>query len=463
VKNATATSTVDVIAGPQVTASGTVSFDGGDGPLPLDSSLTLSDTSSTNLASATVSIGTGFISGDTLSFADTTAIHSSYDATTGVLTLTGSDTVLNYQAALDSITYSFTANGDPTGGGTHLTRTINWVVNDSSANSNTATTGLDTVHVAPTVTPSITTAEFGIGGSAVAINSGLTVADPDSGGTLASATVTITGGYIPGEDALSFVNNGISEGNIGVSSNANGQLVLTSPGATATLTQWDAALDAVTFDTTSTTPGSRNIGWTVSDNVSTSTQAASTLDVSVGPQISAGATATFTAGGTAQLLDSGLSVTDPLSAPLTSATVTIAGAISGDTLSFTANPTNDGDITLSGGTGSQLVLTSASGTATLTQWDAALDSITYSFTTNADPTVGGAQPTRTIDWVVSDGTHTSPTATSTLDLVHAAPVVTAGVSATFLARLRGFALENADFEIFYTAKYLIYKDRRLQF
>jgi hypothetical protein len=32
-----------------------------------------------------------------------------------------------------------------------------------------------------------------------------------------------------------------------------------------------------------------------------------------------------------------------------------------------------------------------------------------------------------------------------------------------LARLRGFAVEKADFEIFWTAKYLIYKGRRLQF
>jgi predicted NBD/HSP70 family sugar kinase len=32
-----------------------------------------------------------------------------------------------------------------------------------------------------------------------------------------------------------------------------------------------------------------------------------------------------------------------------------------------------------------------------------------------------------------------------------------------LARLRGFAVEKLDFEIFWTAKYLIYKGRRLQF
>ena len=445
VKNASAASTVNVVSGPQVTASGTVTFNGGDVPQPLDSTLTLADAANANLASATVSIGAGFIAGDLLNFADTTHIHGSYNAGNGVLTLTGSDTVADYQAALDSITYSFTANGDPTGGGSHTTRTIDWSVNDGVANSNTATTGLDTVHVAPTVMPSGNTGEFGIGGSAVPIDSGVTVADPDSGGTLASATVSIGFGYVAGEDMLGFVNNGTSEGNIGVSSNSGNTLVLTSPGDTATLAEWNAALEAVTFTTTSATVGNRDIGWTVSDNVSTSARADSSIGVVLGPQISAGATATYTAGGTAQPLDPGLTVTDPVSATLDSATVTIAGAISGDTLSFTANSATEGDITLSGSsTSSQLVLTSAAG-ATWTQWEAALDSISYSFNSpsHADPTVGGAQPTRTIDWVVNDGTHSSATATSTLDLVHAAPVVTAGASATFQGGGAPVLLDNA--------------------
>jgi large repetitive protein len=433
VKNASATSTLNVVSGPQVTAAGTVTFNGGDGPLALDPTLAIVDASNMNIASATVTIG-GFISGDTLNFVDTADITGSYDAIHGVETLTGHNaSVAEFTSALDSITYSFTTNGDPTGGGAHLTRTISWAVNDGVANSNTATTGLDTVHVPPTVIPSGTAAAFGIGGSGVPLDAHLTVTDPDSGNTLASATVTIGAGFIAGEDTLSFVNNG-TEGNIGVVSNIGGTLVLGSPGDTATLAQWDAALEAVTFTTTSAATGSRTIDWTVSDNVSTSTQASSTLDVVLGPQVLAGATATYMAGGTPQVLDGALSVADPVSTTLASATVTIAGAVSGDTLNFIADASTEGNIAIdtADSTSSHLVLTSAGGSATLMQWQAALDSITYSFTANTDPTVGGAQPSRTIDWVVNDGTHTSATATSTLDLVHAAPVVTAGVNATFL-------------------------------
>ena len=53
--------------------------------------------------------------------------------------------------------------------------------------------------------------------------------------------------------------------------------------------------------------------------------------------------------------------------------------------------------------------------------------MTYSFTpSNGDPTDGGSDTSRTIDWTVNDGTLTSTTATSALDTVHVAPVATAG-------------------------------------
>ena len=45
-------------------------------------------------------------------------------------------------------------------------------------------------------------------------------------------------------------------------------------------------------------------------------------------------------------------------------------------------------------------------------------------------TTSTSATTRTIDWTVSDGVVTSPTATSTVD-VHVAPTVTAGATVTF--------------------------------
>src|SRR5207253_2812742 len=94
----------------------------------LDSGLTLTDSDSPNLASATVSIS-GFVAGDTLNFTGQNGISGSYDSGTGVLTLTGSSTVASYQTALRSITFSSTSD-NPTAFGTDTSRTISWTAND---------------------------------------------------------------------------------------------------------------------------------------------------------------------------------------------------------------------------------------------------------------------------------------------------------------------------------------------
>ena len=62
---------------------------------------TASDVDNANLAGATVRITANYQNGqDVLSFANTATITGSWNAATGTLTLTGSDTVANYQAAL---------------------------------------------------------------------------------------------------------------------------------------------------------------------------------------------------------------------------------------------------------------------------------------------------------------------------------------------------------------------------
>jgi hypothetical protein len=149
----------------------TATFTGGGAAVTLDGALTVSDPDSGGtLKGATVSIGAGFISGDTLNFTNQNSITGSYNSGTGVLTLSGTTTLANYQTALDSITYSFTpGNGDRTGGGGDTARTIDWVVNDGPANSTTATSTLETMHVAPTVTAGAT-ATYTAGGAAVTLD-----------------------------------------------------------------------------------------------------------------------------------------------------------------------------------------------------------------------------------------------------------------------------------------------------
>ena len=70
-----------------------------------------------------------FMGRDSLNFANQHGISGSYNAATGILTLSGPATLANYQAALDSITYS-SSLADPSKGGTDAARTVTFSTND---------------------------------------------------------------------------------------------------------------------------------------------------------------------------------------------------------------------------------------------------------------------------------------------------------------------------------------------
>ena len=117
---------------PVLSASGGTTAHTENVPVVVDSGITVTDTDDTNMASGTVTVGTGYTAGqDVLAFTNQNGITGSWSAPT--MTLTGSATKANWQTALRSITYNNTSNTPNTGN-----RTINFVVNDGSFNSNTA-------------------------------------------------------------------------------------------------------------------------------------------------------------------------------------------------------------------------------------------------------------------------------------------------------------------------------------
>ena len=207
----------------------------------VDGALTVSDPDSGgNLAGASVQIGSGFANGDVLHFTNTTHITGSFNGS-GLLTLTGTDTVADYQTALDSITFSSTGNA--TG-----VRTIDWSVTDGSTSngtSPTATSTVDSVFV-PQINAGTPTPTFNGGDPAVMLDSRLQLSDGGST-TLAGATVTITSGGVSG-DVLSF-NNGTDTETFGdggkiTASYVAGVLSLTG---TASLADYQTALHQVQF------------------------------------------------------------------------------------------------------------------------------------------------------------------------------------------------------------------------
>jgi hypothetical protein len=107
-------------------------------PELLDNTIGVSDADDTTLRSAKVSISANFESGDVLHFVDTANIDGEYNAATGELTLTGEATLAEYRAALESITFSTTSNDTDT-------RTISYVVNDGTDDSNIATATMSVV------------------------------------------------------------------------------------------------------------------------------------------------------------------------------------------------------------------------------------------------------------------------------------------------------------------------------
>ena len=83
------------------------------GQVTVDPGLSVTDIDSSQLTGATVAIGSGFVVGDDdLHFSNQNGISHTYNTGTGVLTLTGTASVADYQTALRSVAFS-TDSDDP--------------------------------------------------------------------------------------------------------------------------------------------------------------------------------------------------------------------------------------------------------------------------------------------------------------------------------------------------------------
>jgi hypothetical protein len=142
---------VDVQGSPPVLSGGgnTVSYRSTGSAVAVDTGLAVTDTSATTLAGATVTISSGPLPDDTLSFTSLYGITGSYNSTTGALALSGLATLTEYDVVLDSVTFSSTAV-DATNGGIDNSRTISWSVN---ADQSSSTAVISTIDVYPSAPP----------------------------------------------------------------------------------------------------------------------------------------------------------------------------------------------------------------------------------------------------------------------------------------------------------------------
>ncbi|HEX2084288.1 MAG TPA: Ig-like domain-containing protein [Solirubrobacteraceae bacterium] len=386
------------------TSDGSTSYTEGDTATAVDSGVTVADVDDTSLEGAEVRIGAGFESGDALTFVDQNGITGVYNTGTGVLALTGTATLADYETALRSIAYSH-AGDNPA-----ASKTVEFVVDDGDDDSAAATKDLAVTGVndGPDVDTSDTALAYTEGDGAVAVDSGVTATDVDSA-SLAGATVAITTGFDGTQDELAFTDQ---SGITGAYDDSTGTLTLSG---SASVADYEAALRSVTYENVSGDPtASRTVTFTVDDGGATDS---ATRDIAItalsatAPVVttSAGST-TYTIGGAAAVVDGALTVTDADDANLEGAVVTIATGFESGADNLTFVDQNGISGVYAAGTG---VLT-LTGSATVANYEAALRSITFDYT-------GGENPsgTRTISFKANDGDSDSNVASKTVDIIPA--------------------------------------------
>ncbi len=261
----------------------TFTEDGGPVAMVDSAQLVVSDADNTTIQSATVTITNPSDGNLEVLDADigTTGITVGYNDTTNVLTLSGEETLANYQSVLRALTYN-NVSEDPTAG----QRTIEVVINDGTSDSSAA---VSTVTVVPANDAPVVdlngsdagedfAATFNAGGTAVAIvGAGLTVMDVDNT-NLVSATATITN-LLDGTEELLAVDTG------GTSITANyspstGVLTLSGEDSVA---NYQFVLRSLTYGNSATNPATtaRTVEVVASDGANASTVRTATVNIAL--------------------------------------------------------------------------------------------------------------------------------------------------------------------------------------
>lgn len=415
-RNVTITSTNDapVLAAIEVPA---LAYSEGQAATVITSSTTVVD-DNINIASASVRITANFVSAeDVLAFTNAFGITGTYTAATGILALTGSASVADYEAALRTVTYRNSNNNAPS----TLTRTVSFTVNDGTVNSNTITRTITiaAVNDAP-VLSAIEAAplNFAEGALSAAITGTINIVDVDNA-NITGATVQITNNYVNGEDVLSFVS---AFGLTGTFDAPTGTMTITG---TTTVANYRTAIRSVRYQNTNGNNPSglqRTVTFTVTDGVDNSNTQSRNINVVPSndvPVLAAieGATLAYSEGDPATIITSTTTVSDVDNTNIASASIRITGNYQNgqDLLEFTSAFGITATFTAANGT---LAL---AGSASLADYQSALQQVTYRNTNNNNPSA----LTRTVSFTVNDGSGNSNTLTRTITFtaVNDAPVL----------------------------------------
>lgn len=403
--------------------AGATTYNEQSDPIQVSPNATVSDPDTATATSASARVLSGFVTGDQLLFSNQNGITGSYNAATGVLNLSGSTTMANYQAALRSIYFANQTSNSP---GT--SRSITFAVNDGTTLSNSP---IRDITVVPTNDVPFLTVDSGMlsydeQASAITISPNLTVADDDNE-LLAGATVRISGGLFSGDELVFTDQSGIS----GSYAPKTGVLTLTG---NATVARYQGALRSIGFHnpTNNNAGGDRTISFTVNDGTSSSnspTRMVAVTGINDAPVVTLDAGAVdYAEQAPAVLVSPTMTVSDFDNGMFGGATVRVAaGFYPGDELVFT----NQNGITGSYNTGN-FTLT-LSGTATVADYRTALRSVQFRNLTHNNPVSD-----RVITFSVHDGEAASnePSRIVRVTGVNDAPTLS-GIESTAISQNNG--------------------------
>ena len=136
---------------PVLSAGGSLAYT--ENAAAVDPALSITDPDDSRFGAAAIAIQSP-VSENVLAFSNDNAsmgaITGSYDPATGILTLSGTATAAEYQAALRSVAF-FSTSKDPTADHTRTSRTISWQITDAGSDAaGTATSAVVTSSISLT-------------------------------------------------------------------------------------------------------------------------------------------------------------------------------------------------------------------------------------------------------------------------------------------------------------------------
>lgn len=374
--------------------------------------LVLSDVENHNIAQAKVQID-NFVAGDRLNFTNTANITGSYNTSTGVLTLTGTASVADYEAALKSVEFSKT-NTNTTD------RVFSFTVGSAipysgnghyyeAAYFSTAKTWAQAKAFAESQTL------YGMQGYLATITSAeenafiLSKLPADGWIGASDEAVEGTWRWVTGPEngqLLSYTNWNSGEPNNSGNIEDAGQFYVTSanPGKWNDLPANSTTLSYAIIE----------YGGMAGDGTPPVISGTATMQVNDAPTIEATQSVNYTEHDAPVIVAPNVTIADIDTSTIASARVSISNNfVAGDILSFTNDDANKyGNISASYNDATGVLTLSSSGaTATLAQWQDAIENVKFSVSNTIEVVTSA---TKTISYSVNDGYLDSPVDTSSV-------------------------------------------------